>query len=88
MVAALCLVTLFGVGYCYFGVITRTSLVKRLLMGLSILGVLTLPIASYTRPNDSVVFISRCLAGWSALIFINTLAAFYCMDSRTVTAGE
>jgi hypothetical protein len=85
MVAALCLITLFGVGYCYFGVITRTSPVKWLSIALSILGVLVLPIAIYTGAHDSFLIKLRYLAGWSVLLFINTFAAFYFMDSRTVT---
>ena len=84
MVAALCLITFFGVGYCYFGVITRTSPVKWLSISLSILGVLALPIASYTGPEDSLVIQMRYLAWWSVLLFVNTLAAFSFMDSRTV----
>ena len=83
--AALSLMAFFGVGYCYFGVITRTSPVKWLLFALATFGVLALPIASYTGPDDSLVIQMRYLAGWSVLLFINTFAAFYYMDSRTVT---
>ena len=88
MVATLCLITLFGVGYCYFGVITHKSPVKWLSIALSILGVLVLPIASYASADDSLLIQLRYLAGWSVLMFINTFAAFYFMDSRTVTAAE
>jgi hypothetical protein len=85
MPAALSLIAFFGVGYCYFGVITRTSPVKWLLFALATFGVLELPIASYTGADDSLLIQLRYLAGWSVLLFINTFAAFHCMDSRTVT---
>jgi hypothetical protein len=88
MVAALSLIAFFGVGYCYFGVITSTSPVKWLLFALATFGVLVLPIASFTGADDSLVIKMRYLAGWSVLLFINTFAAFYYMDSRTVTTEE
>jgi putative exporter of polyketide antibiotics len=86
--AALSLIAFFGVRYCYFGVITRTSPVKWLLFAMATFGVLALPLASYTGPDDSLVVRMRYLAGRSVLLFINTLAAFYYMDSRTVTMEE
>jgi hypothetical protein len=88
MPAALSLIAFFGVGYCYFGVITRTSPVKWLLFALATFGVLALPIASYMGPDDSLVIQMRYLAGWSVLLFINTFGAFYYMDSRNVTTEE
>jgi hypothetical protein len=88
MAAALNLIAFFGVGYCYFGIITRTSLVKWLLIALSILGALALPLASFVGPDGSLAIQMRFVGGWSVLLFINTLAAFCYMDSRTVTTNE
>ena len=86
--AALSLIAFFGVGYCYFGVITRTSPVKWLLFALATFGVLVLPIASYTGADNSLVIKMRYLAGWGVLLFMNIFAEFYYMDSRTVTTEE
>jgi len=83
IVATLCFVSFWGVGFCFFGVILRRSLVKWLLVSLSILGVLLLPMAIYEELGSSyLVQLVYYLAGWSVLLFINTLAAFYYMESR------
>jgi len=87
IVATLCFVLFLGVGFCFFGVILRRSLVKWLLITLSTLGVLLLPIAIYEGLDS--LFLVQCLyylAGWSLLLLINTLAAFYYMESRVPRA--
>jgi len=89
IVATLCFVSFCEVGFCFFGVILRRSLVKWLIIALSILGVLLLPIAIYEGLDD--VFMVQCLyyfAGWNVLLLINTLAAFYYMESRVPRAIE
>ena len=88
IVTVLCLITLFGIGYCYFGVITLTSPVKRLSIALALLNVLVLPTAIYTGAPDSVLHPLRFLAVLGILIFINTIAAFYYIDSRGVIAEQ
>ena len=73
----------WGVGFCFFGVISRRSFVKWLLIALSILGMSVWAFDVY-KEIDRVagLRISQFLAGWSVLLLITTLAAFYYMDSR------
>ncbi len=88
MGATLYFVAFWGVGFCFFGVILRRSFVKYLLITLSMLGVLLLPIAIYEGLDDSyLVPLLYYLAGWSVLLLINTLAAFYYMDSRVARSS-
>lgn len=86
IVATLCCVSLFGVGLCFFGVILRKSLVKWLLITLSILGVLSLPIAIIHEGQVDLDMLQRLyyLAGWSMLLLITTLVAFKHMDSNSI----
>jgi hypothetical protein len=81
--ATLYFLSFWGVGFCFFGVILRKSLVKWLLITLSIVGVLLLPIAICEEPDGSfLLHLAYHLAGWSVLILISTLSAFHYMESR------
>jgi hypothetical protein len=84
MIAAISyFVSFWVVGFCFFGVISRRSLVKRLLLILSIVGMLCLPFAFYeTRDTGSLGHVLYFIGGLSVLLLINTLAAFHFMDSK------
>jgi hypothetical protein len=71
------LVSFFGVGFCFFGVISRGSPVEWLLITLSTLGVLVLPIATYVCPEGSHaaehMYLMMCI---DVLLLLNTLGFF------------
>ena len=76
-------VSFWGVGFCFFGVILRRSFVRWFLIALSILGISVWPFVVYEEVDSpTLLSISQFLAGWSVLLLITTLAAFFYMDSR------
>ena len=63
--------------------ISCRSFVKWFLIALSILGMSVWPFAVYKEVDSpNLLRESQYLAGWSVLLLITTLAAFYYMDSR------
>ncbi len=83
LAAVLYFLSFWGVGFCFFGVILDRSPIKWFLITVSVLGVIVLPVAIYEGLDESYLLqLLYCVAGWSVLLCINTLAAFHFMDSR------
>jgi hypothetical protein len=79
LAAALYFAAICGVAFCFLGITARDSLVRWLLIALSIVGISSLPIAvcqEFDDPGTLERF--YYLAGTSLLLLINTLAAFHC----------
>jgi cation transport ATPase len=83
LAAVLYFAAIFGVTLCFLGIISHRAPVMWFLVTLSILGMITLPIALYNgldAPN--LVQSLYYLEGLSMLLFINTPAAFRYMKLR------
>jgi len=75
--AALSLLSFTGVVLCVFGIVSRKSFFKWLLISLSVLGVIPLPVAiSYRVDVSGGLVILYAFACWGALLFTTTLIAF------------
>jgi hypothetical protein len=73
LVVAASLVPFFGVGFCFFGVVRRTSVVKVLLFGLSMLvPVATYPLLAENGVQRPLLF----LMGWSVPLLASAWAFF------------
>jgi len=77
IVAMLCFLSFTGTVLCVLGIVSRKSFFKWLLIFLSVLGVIPLAVAIYTRVDDADhLAVLYALAGWSVLLFITTLIAY------------
>jgi hypothetical protein len=83
IVAVWSLISFFGVGFRFFGLLRRNLLVKSLLITLSMLCmVISLAIYVGTQNTQIVAHLPVYVAGWCVILWITARAAFHCVDRR------